>query len=203
MRGLGSVRRSFSFCTRSARRRGRAHTVLATVGAMGAAALVMAQAPAQATQATGDDVVAWSNGWSWTYATTFNYDDGNGTRATINENVTYTVVGTQTFAGQDAYKVNLSGTITGGSGNANTGSFNASLDSFSGSVSGTEYVRRSDLALLQEEQHQNLNAKAHASIITVGVTATVDLTLTPNPGWRQHDFPLNPGDTWHSATSID
>jgi len=35
-------------------------------------ALVSAAAPAQAVQAPGNDVVAWNNGWSWTYATVFN-----------------------------------------------------------------------------------------------------------------------------------
>ena len=67
-------------------------------------------------QATGNDVPAWANGWSWTYGnTTFRYQ-ADGTDATINETVTYTVAGIETFEGQQAYKLNINGTITGGSG---------------------------------------------------------------------------------------
>ena len=103
----------------------RGRVGLAAVGAMVASLFAVAGgAPAQATQATGHDVPIWQNGWSWTYATTFNYDDGNGTKATINENVTYTNAGPTTFQGQDAYKVTMSGNITGGSGKV-TGSVNA------------------------------------------------------------------------------
>ncbi|WP_246004988.1 beta strand repeat-containing protein [Nocardioides marmorisolisilvae] len=171
-------------------------------------ALVSAALPAQAVQAPGNDVVAWNNGWSWTYATVFNYDDGNGTTATINENATYTVLDRETFDGQDAYKLGLTGTITGGSGKVKidppqAGISSATLDSFSGSVSGERYVRVSDLALLQEHQTQNLKATAHASFLSVGVTANIDLTLKPNPSWKVHDFPLNSGDNWTTNTNID
>src|SRR5689334_3941518 len=89
---------------------------IGTVLVLGMAALVSAMSPAQAVQAPGNDVVGWNNGWSWTYQTTFNYDDNDGTTATINENATYQVIGRETFQGQDAYKLNLSGTITGGTG---------------------------------------------------------------------------------------
>ncbi|MFL6157871.1 MAG: hypothetical protein ACJ72D_17395, partial [Marmoricola sp.] len=169
---------------------------ITTVLALCAAALVAAGTPAaQAVQAPGHDVVAWNTGWSWTYATNFAYDSGDGTTATINENATYTVLGRESFQGQDAYKLGLTGSITGGSGKVKidppqAGVSSATLDSFSGSVTGTRYVRVSDLALLQEQQTQNLKAKAHASILTVDVTATIALTLTPNPSWKVHDFPL-------------
>ncbi|MBO9520057.1 MAG: Ig-like domain repeat protein [Nocardioidaceae bacterium] len=182
----------------------RARVVVATVLAMAAAGLatLTATAPAQAVQASGDNVVPWSAGWSWTYGnTSFNYNDGQGTNVTINESVTYTVAGQETFNGHDAYRLNISGSITGGSGDV-SGSVNAHLDSFSGNVTGTRYVRRSDLALLQENQHQHLNAKAHVGIITQGITADIDLHLTPSPSWKIHDFPLNNGDSWHTLTDI-
>src|SRR5689334_19239345 len=193
----------------SARKRSRRALVsISTVLTLGVAALAGSAVPAQAVQAPGNDVVAWSNGWSWTYATVFNYDSGDGTTATINENATYTVLDRETFDGQDAYKLSLTGTITGGNGNVKidppqAGISSASLDTFSGTVSGERYVRVSDLALLQEHQTQNLKAKAHASFLTVDVTANIDLTLKPNPSWKVHDFPLNSGDSWTTNTNID
>src|SRR6202000_330141 len=102
--------------------------------------------------ATGDDVPVWQTGWSWTYAQTFNYNDGAGTNVNLTENVTYTVAGITTFSGQSAYQVNLSGSISGGSGTANAAGTSVSLGSCSGSISGTEFQRRSDLAILQEAQ---------------------------------------------------
>src|SRR5690348_4456585 len=194
--------------TSSRKRSWRGLASIGTVLAIGIAALVSAATPAQAVQAPGNDVAVWNNGWSWTYATVFNYDDGNGTTATINENATYTVLDRETFDGQDAYKLLLTGSITGGNGNVKidppqAGISSASLDTFSGTVSGERYVRVSDLALLQEHQTQNLKAKAHASFLTVDVTANIDLTLKPNPSWKVHDFPLNSGDSWTTNTNID
>ncbi|HEX4191387.1 MAG TPA: Ig-like domain-containing protein [Marmoricola sp.] len=190
------------------RTKSRAHRGLvgaATVIALCAAALVTAGVPAaQATQATGNDVAAWSPGYAWTYATTFVYNDpATPTNVTITENVTDTVVGQTTFNGQDAYMLNTTGTITGGSGStAVSGVGTANLKSFSGTITGDRIVRRSDLALLEEHQTQNLNATASVSIISTGITATIDLTMTPNPGWKIHDFPLNSGDGWTTNTDI-
>jgi hypothetical protein len=150
-------------------------------------------APANAVQATGHEVAAWSNGWSWTYATSFRYV-ADGTDVTINENVTYSVVGPETFNGYDAYRLNINGTITGGSGSTVVdGVGTAQLKNFSGTVNGHRYVRRSDLAVLQEFQHQHLVGTASVGIISTGITADIDLTLTPSPSWKTHDFPLNAG----------
>ncbi|MCW2780422.1 MAG: hypothetical protein JWR35_871 [Marmoricola sp.] len=122
---------------------------------------------------------------------------------TINENVTYTVADVENFGGTDAYKLNITGTITGGSGSTNvSGVGTATLKSFSGTVSGTRFVRRSDLALLQETQAQHLNGTATVSIISTGITADINLALTPAPGWRTHDFPLNSGDSWLNNENI-
>ncbi|MCW2799038.1 MAG: hypothetical protein JWQ70_510 [Aeromicrobium sp.] len=173
--------------------------------ALVASGLVVGLAPsASATQASGDDVAAWSNGWSWTYATVFHYvDSTSDTDASINENVTYTVAGSTTFGGQDAYQLNITGNITGGSGHTvieGTGTVN--LSGFSGSVSGTRIVRKSDLALLQENQAQTLAGSAKYSIFTIGVNANINLQLTPSPGWRSRDFPLNAGDSWQNNESL-
>ncbi|MFL6108189.1 MAG: beta strand repeat-containing protein [Marmoricola sp.] len=192
----------------SRKRSRRALASIGTVLSLGIAALVGSALPAQAVQAPGNDVVAWNNGWSWTYATTFNYDSGDGTTATINENATYQVLDREVFQGQDAYRLSLTGTITGGTGKVKidppqAGISSATLDTFSGNVTGERFVRVSDLALLQEHQTQNLKAKAHASFLTVDVTANIDLTLTPNPSWKVHDFPLSSGDSWTTNTNID
>lgn len=201
MRAAGVDERPTTKLT-SGRQPGRRVTILSVLAMVVAALAVFgAPAPAQAVQAPGDDVPIYQTGWSWTYQTTFTYNDGAGTNATLNENVTYTVAGIETFAGQDAYRLNISGSITGGNGSV-SGDISADLDTFSGSVSGTRFVRRSDLALLQENQQQHLNAKAHVSFITVNVTADINLSLTPNPGWRTAVFPLNGGDSWHSRTDV-
>ena len=174
-----------------------------TVLALCVSALVgLGAAPASAVQATGHDAPVWTNGWSWTYTTSFRYV-ADGTDVTINESVVYAVAGTETFNGHDAYKLTINGTITGGSGTVDTGSVGtATLKNFSGTVSGTRYVRRSDLALLREQQHQHLNATATVGIISQGITADIDLTLTPSPSWKTRDFPLNAGDVWHHDEQI-
>lgn len=163
-----------------------------TVLALCAGTLVTAGlgAPARASQATGTDAVVWQAGWKWTYATTFKYSSPDAT-ATINENLTATVVGQTTYNGQPAYQLTLSGNVTGGSGKAS----GQNLTINGGSVSGSRVVRRSDLALLQEHQIQHIDGCA-GPFCAVGVTADVDLTLNPTPTWHQHDFPLNAGDTW-------
>ncbi len=160
-------------------------------------------APANAVQALGNDVVPWSNGWSWTYATSFKYvaEEAN---VTINESLTYTVAGVEDFEGHEAYRLNITGTITGGSGTAAVeGIGNASLGSFSGTVTGTRFVRVSDLALLQETQAQNLKATATVVIISAPITASLNLQLNPSPSWKAHNFPLNAGDNWQMNESID
>src|SRR5690606_28225674 len=103
--------------------------------------------PAKAATAPGVDAASWQTNWSWTYATTFKYSapDAN---ATVNETVTARVDSLTTYAGQPAYKLVLSGNVTGGSGSAS----GQSLSIQSGSVSGHRYIRRSDLALLEERQ---------------------------------------------------
>lgn len=166
-------------------------------------AFVATASPARAVQAAGDDVPVWSTGWSWTYQTTFRYV-GSGADVTLNENVTYTVAGTQSFNGQDAYRLNITGAITGGSGSAQVdGVGNVSLSNFSGTVTGTKYVRRSDLAMLQETQAQHLNGTAKLGFISTGITADIDLQMTPQGGWRALVFPLDAGQSWQNNVAVD
>ncbi len=186
------------------RGRARSRLSVATVLALAAGSFltVVAGAPAAtAVQATGDDVVAWQNGNSWTYgSTSFNYNDGAGTNVTIQESVTYTVTGQEMFNGYDSYVQTISGSITGCSGNANAGGTSVGLSNCSGSVSGFRHVRRSDLALLQEDQRQHLNGKAAG---LVSISADINLVLTPTPSWKVHDFPLNVGDAWTNNFALD
>ena len=185
---------------RALRRRLTWLSVLATVVATMVA--TSPTAPAGAAQATGDDVPVWSTGWSWTYQSNFRYL-ASGTDVSLNENVTYTVAGVETFQGQSAYKLNITGTITGGSGSAAVdGVGTAQLSNFAGSVSGTKYVRRSDLALLQETQHQSLTGRAQVSIISQNITATIDLVMTPQRGWRALAFPLEAGQSWSNDVDV-
>lgn len=202
MRAAGVVDRTTHKLTtdRPTRRR----VTLVSVFAMLATALaVFGAAPTQAAQAPGTDVPAWAVGNSWTYQTSFRYQ-ADAADVTVNENVTYSVAGVQTYQGQEAYRLTISGQITGGSGSAAVeGVGNANLSNFSGSVSGTRYVRTSDLALLHEDQKQNLAAKASVSIISANITASIDLNLDPARGWRVFDFPLNAGDSWQLNETIN
>jgi hypothetical protein len=184
---------------RSVRGPGRRRASLITVLALCLSGLVATgfESPAHAVQAPGTDAVVWQTGWKWTYATTFRYTSPDAS-ATVNENLTVTVAGVTTFEGQSAYQLTLSGNVTGGSGSAS----GQNLTIQGGSVSGTRYVRRSDLALLQERQVQHITGCA-GPFCAVGVTADVDLTLKPTPTWHQHDFPLNAGDSWQLNQAID
>lgn len=196
MRGTGTTPRHLVERGRPAARR---RLSLATVLAILASFLIAATGtqPARADQAPGEDAAVWQVGWKWVYATTFRYSAPDAT-ATLNETVTATVAELTTFAGQPAYRVTLSGTVNNGSGSAS----GQNLTIEGGSVSGHRYIRRSDLALLQERQIQHIEGCA-GPFCAVGVTADVDLTLNPTPSWRQHDFPLNSGDSWQVAETID
>ncbi len=195
-----TIQPSRGHAARAFRRRMAWLSVLATV----VATLVGAgTTPALAAQASGDEVPSWSNGWSWTYATVFNYT-ADGTNVTINENVTYSLAGVENYQGQPAYKLNLTGTITGGGGTAAVdGVGNATLSNFSGNVTGTRYVRRSDFALLKETQAQSLSAKAQVSFLSTNITANINLSMDPRRGWRLIQFPTEAGNSWTNDVDID
>ncbi|MEV5001176.1 Ig-like domain-containing protein [Nocardioides sp. LML1-1-1.1] len=188
---------------RAARAFRRRMTWLSVLATVVATLVASGSAPARAAQASGEEVPTWSTGWAWTYATVFNYT-ADGTNVTINENVTYTVAGVENYQGQPAYKLNLTGTITGGSGTAAVdGVGNATLSNFSGSVTGTRFMRRSDLALLKETQNQSLSAKAQVSILSTNITATINLSMDPRRGWRLTQFPTEAGNSWTNDVDVD
>ncbi|MHB1712553.1 MAG: Ig-like domain-containing protein, partial [Acidimicrobiales bacterium] len=168
----------------------------ATLGTVVAPSVAQA-APSGPAQFGGADLSAWVPGSSWTYNQQFNYS-GNGSNMTINEVVTYQVAGVTTYAGYNTYKVNISGYVTGGGGSASGVSININ----NGSVSGVEYLRRSDLAMVYEEEQHNVNGQA-CDVVCVSASAQAQYRLTPSPPWRKEDFRLHVGDAWSLATSIN
>jgi Big-like domain-containing protein len=187
--------------------RRRAAALVASVITAATVALVMPPAARAVPQTGGDDVAGWATNWRWTYSRTFHYEDLNGTNVTVNESVNYTVGGPVTFMGQDAWQVNIAGSVTSGSGKACSGGTgpscsggtSANLNFTGGSVTGTEYVRQSDLAEIQEHETQNFIGTAAG---LVAFNATFDTTITPDPSWRTKDFRLHSGDTWNVNENI-
>ncbi|MGO4255186.1 Ig-like domain repeat protein [Marmoricola sp. RAF53] len=183
-------------------------TVLALVA--GSVLTVVAGVPAATaaqSTASGDNVPVWQTGSKWTYTDVMNDYDPNGTNMNVNETISYEVVGRQTFLGQDAYKLNVTGSIDGCSGPAVNGGSSATVSgcknkSGTQGITGTRYVRVSDLALLQDYQHMDMTATANAGI-TVSVDISIDMTYTPTgTGWKMFDFPLNAGDGWTASAGM-
>ncbi len=154
-------------------------------------------APAGAVpQTAGDDVPTWHAGWSWTYATTF-VANTSAADATMNETETYTVAGIVAKDGYaDAYQVNISGSISSCTGSAD----GYSISSCSGTATGTAWYEVGNLALIEEDQDQNISAKAES---IVGVTASFDIALAAAPALPETDFRLHNGDTWAVNTNIN
>jgi hypothetical protein len=169
--------------------------MLAVLGLVaGLLGLVGASAPAGAVSQTGGhDLRGWAPNWNWTYNRTFKVHDATGDDITVNESVKYTNGGVTTFAGQLAYQLNMTGTVTGGSGSANANGTSVSLSSFAGTVSGEQFVRVSDLATLRDHEVQQFTAKAAG---LVSVSATVETILDSSPAERGTLFRLHNGDAW-------
>jgi hypothetical protein len=183
-------------------------TALTATGAGVGATVVLAHAAAASpSQTGGDDLSAWAPNWAWNYTRVFHYQDPNDTNVSINESVTYTNVGVTTFDGQTAYDLALTGSVTGGSGTACSGGTGPScsggtavgLNFTGGSVTGNEYVRVSDQAMLSDQEVQTASGTAESGL--VAFTATISTTETPTPTTRTEDFRLHNGDTWTFATS--
>ncbi|HEY6471930.1 MAG TPA: Ig-like domain-containing protein [Acidimicrobiales bacterium] len=155
----------------------------------------MATPAGAVSQTAGDDVPIWNTGYSWTYATTFVVNTSAAT-ATLTENETYTVAGIVAKDGYaQAYQVNISGNITGCSGSAS----GASIGSCTGTASGTAWYEVGNLALIEEDQDQNLTGKADG---LVSLTASFNIALASTPGLETTDFRLHNGDTWQVSNNI-
>jgi len=170
--------------------------VATTATLVAAASTTAAAAP---DQSGGADVPTWQIGWHWTYDQVFTYEDpSSSTNVTVDEQVSYSVAQLADHDGYRTYQVGLSGSITGGSGSAD----GYSLSGFGGSVSGTAWYAQGDLALVEEDQTQDLTATAHAGPFPVGVTASVNLDLVPTPALVTTDFRLHDGDSWFVHSTV-
>lgn len=145
----------------------------------------------------GVDLAAWVPGSTWTYRQVFDYTSSSA-NVSVNEVVNYVVDGPATYSGYDVYKVGISGSVTGGGGSVSGQSFSIS----SGSVSGTEYLRRSDLALVYETETHNVNGCVHEGPACVSASASATYNLDPSPTWRREDWRLHAGDSYVEKTNI-
>ncbi|MHB1712488.1 MAG: hypothetical protein ACYCV7_13995, partial [Acidimicrobiales bacterium] len=169
--------------------------LFAALGMVGGLVALGSPASAQSpsSQAGGADVATWSPGAAWTYAQVVTYS-GNGDQLTVDETVTYSVTGTTTYNGYDCYQISISGSVTGGSGQAS----GYQMTITGGSVSGVEYLRRSDLAMTYQHEVHDVNG----NVLGAPVSAQLHYTAVPSTPWRKEVFRLHAGDAWQLATSI-
>jgi hypothetical protein len=170
-------------------------------------------------QTAGDDNGAWQPNWSWTYASVYTLDESGTGFFSINENDIYTVaspaiVQHQTYTcpasyqggvcnastpgaipgpTYTAYQVNVSGSVTGGSGSAD----GESVTVKSGTVTGTEWFEVSNLAEIEEDQTQNVSGTVSVDSLTL--TLAEDSVYTPPQVGE--DFRLHSGDQWLEDTN--
>jgi hypothetical protein len=187
----------------------------------------VAPAGASPSQSAGSEVAAYQPGWTWTYAETYTIDSpvsasqANVEYFNLDENVTYTVQGIvshtnytcppsyqggvctsstpgATPAGTyNTYQINFSGSVTGGSGQAQ--GQNLSITTGSSSMSGTEWVEVGNLATVEVDQTQNISGKA-AGIVTVTLSLQNDNVYTP--AQVVQDFRLHNTDSWLENTNV-
>ena len=170
---------------------------LGLVGGLGILGTTAVASPALAasavSQAGGADVPTWFPGASWSYDQVFTYS-GNGDLITVDETVTYAVAGVTTYDGYSSYQLSISGTVTGGSGQAS----GYQMTVTGGSVSGVEYLRRSDLAMVYQHEVHDVNG----NVLGAPVSVELHYTAVPSSPWRKEVFRLHPGDVWQLATSV-
>ncbi|MHB1787591.1 MAG: hypothetical protein ACYCS7_15935 [Acidimicrobiales bacterium] len=154
-------------------------------------------APASAqslpSQVGGAEVATWYPGAVWTYAQVVSYG-GNGDQITVDETVTYSVTGATTYDGYGCYQLSISGSVTGGRGQAS----GYQMTVTGGSISGVEYLRRSDLAMVYQHEVHDVNG----SVLGAPVSAQLHYTAVPSSPWRKEVFRLHAGDSWQIATSV-
>ncbi len=171
-------------------------TVVASVMTAATAGLIAPPAAKAVPQAGGNDLSGWATNWRWTYNRTFQYAGADGTTANVNEVVNYINAGPVTKFGQPAWQLNITGNVTGGNANAQGNNVNIT----GGSITGTRFVRQSDLAEIETHEVQTFSGTGPFG---VAVTATFDATITPSPSWRTKDFRLHAGDTWQVNETIN
>ena len=94
----------------------------------------------------------------------------------------------------NTYQVNISGTVTGGTGNADSETVNVK----GGSVSGTEYLQTSNLAEVETDQTQNVTGTVSVDSLTLSLTDNEVYT----PSQVLQDFRLHNNDQWLENTDV-
>jgi hypothetical protein len=142
---------------------------------------------------TGEvDIPTWYQGDEWTYTIDpLYYSSTNGSFSGTIQNFKQKVVG---IVG-DAYKVTLTGTISGNL------VINGTSGTISGGITGTSYMRVSDLA----EETSEIQSEGNIVIYFVPVPYTLNLVTTSSPALELFDFPLTLSEQWQlesMSTSI-
>jgi hypothetical protein len=134
-------------------------------------------------RAGGMDIPTWHQGDVWTYSIDpLYYSSPNGSFTGSVQNFRETIVGTA----DDAYEVAVTGSISGMlvvSGVSGV---------VSGSITGTSYMRISDLA----QESSSLHSEGTITVIIFPTPYTLDLQIVSDPSLELFDFPLNVGEQW-------
>jgi len=131
----------------------------------------------------GMDIPTWYQGDEWTYTIDPLYYSGpNGSFTGTIQNLRQQVVG---IVG-DAYQVTITGDISG------TLVMNGITGTVSGGITGTSYMRVSDLA----QETTALQSQGTILVIVIPLPYTLDLTMNSSPPLELFDFPVNAGEQW-------
>ena len=131
-----------------------------------------------------EDIPTWYQGDEWIYTIDpLHFSSPNGSFSGTIQNFKQRVVG---IVG-DAYKVALTGTISG------TLIINSTSGTVSGGITGTSYVRLSDLA----EEISEIQSEGTILISNIiPVPYELNLVTTSSPALEIFDFPLAVGEQW-------
>ena len=129
------------------------------------------------------DIPTWYQGDEWVYTVDpLYFSSPNGSFTGTIENFKQKVVGIT----DDAYEVAITGDI---SGEVVVNSFSGDL---TGEITGTSYVRVSDLAQVTTELH----SAGEIVVVWIPFPYQLDLFTSSSPPLELYDFPLNVGEQW-------
>ncbi len=178
----------------------------------------IAPAGASPSQNNGSDTSAYQSGWSCKYTEVYTINAPGTGYFQVDETDTYTVAGVVSHteytcpasytggvcnsstpgaiagATYNTYAVNISGTVTGGTGNADSETVTVK----GGSVTGTEYLETSNLATVEVDQVQNVTGTV--SVDNLALTLTNDDVYTP--AQVTQDYRLHANDQWLENTDV-
>lgn len=134
------------------------------------------------------DIPTWYQGDQWTYTIDpLYFASPNGTFNGAVHDFQETVLG---IAG-DAYEVNITGQITG------TITMSGLQGTLSGEITGTSYLRVSDLA----QETTILHSRGNIIVLFVPFPYQMDLAMNSTPPLELFDFPINTGEQWQISLS--